>query len=185
MSLTELAAMGNFASGVAVFVSFIFLALQLRQANRNQRSLMQHGRSARTREVFMRFADPGVTSLVIRAFEADPGLSDAEYFAFYSLAGAIFVTYEDSFRQFQAGMLDLESWESDKRTLEWLLAVPAYRAAWRAMRDSIGRDYREFLDSLMQNTRVQPLRHHASLIRQYIAEEATNILAPPGPPLHK
>lgn len=103
MSLTELAAIGNFVSGMAVFVSFVFLALQLRQANRNQRSLMQHGRSARTRDVFMRYTDPGVTSLVLRAFEADPTLSDAEYFAFYSLAGAVFVTYEDSFRQFRAG----------------------------------------------------------------------------------
>jgi hypothetical protein len=171
MTLAELAAFGNFIGGLAVCVSFIFLALQLRQANRNQRSLMQHGRSTRTRDVFMRFGDPAVTALVLRAFEADPTLSDAEYFAFYSLAGAIFMNYEDSFRQFRAGTLDRESWESDRRTLEWLLTSPGYRAAWRALRESIGDDYRQFLDTLMANTPVRPLRHHAALLRQYIAEE--------------
>lgn len=171
MNLTELAAIGNFVSGVAVFISFVFLALQLRQANRNQRSLMQHGRSGHARDVFLRFADPGVTALVLRAFEADPTLSDAEYFAFYSLAGAIFHNYEDSFRQFQAGTLDRDSWESDRRTLSWLLTVPAYRAAWRAMRDSIGGEYREFVDTLIKKTPVEPLRHHAEMMRRYIVEE--------------
>ena len=118
----------------------------------------------------MRFVDPSLTELVLRAFRGDPTLSDGEYFAFYSLAGALFVNYEDSFRQFRSGTLDAESWESDKRTLQWLLAVPAYRAAWRATRDSIGGDYREFVDSLMRTTHVEPLRHHAELMRRYIAE---------------
>lgn len=39
MSLSDLAAVGSLISGIAVFLSFIFLSLQLRQANRNQRQL--------------------------------------------------------------------------------------------------------------------------------------------------
>jgi hypothetical protein len=35
MSLSDLAAIGSFTSGTAVFFSFFFLAFQLRQANRN------------------------------------------------------------------------------------------------------------------------------------------------------
>lgn len=171
MTLSNLAAIGNFVSGIAVVFSFVFLALQLRQANRNQRSLMQQGRSDRALEVFMRFADPQLTELVLRAFRADITMSDAEYFAFYSLAGAIFVNYEDSFRQFRSGTLDAESWGSDRSTLEWLLAVPAYRAAWRAVRGSIGDDYRDFVDSLLRNTKIEPMRHHAAIMRRYIAEE--------------
>ena len=44
MSLADLASL---ASSVAVVVSLLFLGLQIRQSNRNQRSLMQQGRSAR------------------------------------------------------------------------------------------------------------------------------------------
>ena len=47
MTLSDLAAVGSFVSGIAVFLSFIFLALQLHQANRNQRSLMQQARTGR------------------------------------------------------------------------------------------------------------------------------------------
>lgn len=177
MNLTELAAIGNFVSGVAVVVSFVFVALQLRQANRNQRSLMQQGRSDRALEVFMRFADPKTTELVLRAFRADPDMTDAEYFAFYSLAGAIFVNYEDSFRQFRSGTLNSEGWASDRRTLEWLLSVAAYRAAWRAVRDSIGGDYRDFVDLLMQHTHIEPDRNHAEIMRRYIAEETASAVS--------
>jgi hypothetical protein len=45
-SLCDLAAVGSFVSDIAAVFSFIFLALQIRQANRNQKSLMQQGRSA-------------------------------------------------------------------------------------------------------------------------------------------
>ena len=41
MSLADLASL---ASSIAVLVSLLFLALQVRQSNRNQRSLMQQGR---------------------------------------------------------------------------------------------------------------------------------------------
>jgi hypothetical protein len=44
MSLADLASL---ASSLAVVVSLVFLGLQIRQSNRNQRSLMQQGRSAR------------------------------------------------------------------------------------------------------------------------------------------
>ena len=48
MSLSDLAAIGSFVSGIAVFFSFFFLALQLRQANRDQKALMQQGRTGST-----------------------------------------------------------------------------------------------------------------------------------------
>ena len=44
MSLSDLAALGSFISGVAVVVTLVFLLVQMRQTNRNQKSLMQQGR---------------------------------------------------------------------------------------------------------------------------------------------
>ena len=37
MSLSDLASIGSFVGGAAVVVSFLFLGLQIRQGNRNQR----------------------------------------------------------------------------------------------------------------------------------------------------
>jgi flagellar biosynthesis/type III secretory pathway M-ring protein FliF/YscJ len=57
MSLSDLAALGSFISGVAVLASLVFLFFQMRQmteqvrqSERNQRALMQQGRSMRGME---------------------------------------------------------------------------------------------------------------------------------------
>ena len=39
MTLTELASIGSFVSGMAVLVSLVYVAIQIRQAERNQQTL--------------------------------------------------------------------------------------------------------------------------------------------------
>ena len=75
MSLSDLAAIGSFVSGIAVVFSFVFLALQIRQSNLNQRSLIQQGRSTRRIELLLRRADPDLSDIMERAFRGDPSLS--------------------------------------------------------------------------------------------------------------
>jgi hypothetical protein len=172
MSLSDLASLGSLASGIAVVVTLLFLLLQLRQANLNQKSLMQQGRSLRTIDLLTRFTDPNLAAIVLRAFRADPALTDEERFVFYGYAAALIWNYEDSFLQHEAGTLDARSWESDVSTLERLLRNPAYRAAWRAARESIGSGFRAFVDQLIERIPPASSRNAGSLFGQYLAEEA-------------
>jgi hypothetical protein len=71
MSLSDLAAIGSFASGIAVVLSFIFLALQMRQANQNQKSLMQQGRTARTVDILMKMTEPVLSETIMNAVRED------------------------------------------------------------------------------------------------------------------
>jgi hypothetical protein len=57
MSLSDLASLGSFVSGVAVVATLVFLGLQMRQTNLNQRALMQQGRSARTADSMLRISE--------------------------------------------------------------------------------------------------------------------------------
>ena len=171
MSLADLASVGSLVSGLAVVFSLLFLGLQIRQANRNQRSLMQQGRSARNVELLMRLTDPKLSEILVRVFRGDESITDAEYFAMYGYAAAVFWSYEDCFLQFRSGMLDASSWASDVSTLKRLLNNPAYRAVWRAARDGIGGDYRQFVDGLVAEAKAVPSVRAASSLRQYIAEE--------------
>ena len=43
MNLSDVASIGSFVSGVAVLVSLVYLSLQVRQTERNQRALMNQG----------------------------------------------------------------------------------------------------------------------------------------------
>ena len=123
MSLADLASL---ASSVAVVVSLLFLGLQIRQSNRNQRSLMQQGRSARNVELLSRLSDPMVSDVISRAANGET-LTDQDCFVLYSYMTSVFWSYEDCFFQFHLGMLDPKSWASDGTILRRLLGNPAYR----------------------------------------------------------
>ena len=64
MSLGDLASLASLVSSVAVLVSLLFLGFQMRQSNRNQRSLMQQGRSDRNVDLLSRLTDPKLSEIL-------------------------------------------------------------------------------------------------------------------------
>ena len=171
MSLSDLAAVGSFVSGVAVVISFVFLALQIRQTNRNQKSLMQQGRSARNVDILLKLAEPAVSETVAQADRDCTAMDETKIWSFYGFAGAIFWTYEDSFLQFRANALDARSWESDVTIIKRLLAYPAYRVAWKMARDGLSGDYREYVDALMRQAKRDTTQTLTDLWKTYVSEE--------------
>jgi hypothetical protein len=167
MSVADLASL---ASSVAVVVSLAFLGLQIRQSNRNQRSLMQQGRSARNVELLSRLSDSRVSDVLCRAANGET-LSDQDCFVLYGYLTSVFWSYEDCFFQFHMGMLDAKSWSSDGTTLRRLLSNPVYRAVWRFARGGIGDEYRSFLDGLAAEASHSGPPNLPNTLRQYIAEE--------------
>ena len=167
MSLADLASL---ASSVAVLISLLFLGLQIRQSNRNQRSLMQQGRSTRNVDLLSRLGDPKVSQTFVRVAQGEE-LSDTDYFVLYGYMTSVFWSYEDCFFQFRSGTLDSQSWSSDVATLKRLLTNPAYRAVWRAARGACGEQYRSFLDGLAAETKHTPPANLVNILKQYLAEE--------------
>lgn len=62
MSLSDLASLGSFISGIAVLTSLIYLALQVRQTKRNQQIAIRHTRASRVVELHLALADAGVAN---------------------------------------------------------------------------------------------------------------------------
>jgi hypothetical protein len=170
MNLGDFSSVASLASSLAVLVSLIFLGLQIRQGNRNQRSLMQQGRSVRNVELLARLGEPSLASLMTRV-AGNEELTDAEYYQLYGYLASVFWSYEDCFFQFRAGMLDAQSWSSDVATLKRLFGSPVYRAVWKAARGALGEDYRTFLDELVSETRPSAPIYLPSVLKQYIVEE--------------
>ncbi len=56
MSLSVLASLGSFVSGFAVLISLIYLALQVRQTERNQQVSIRHSRATRIVELHLALA---------------------------------------------------------------------------------------------------------------------------------
>src|SRR5476651_2650669 len=113
MSFSDLAALGSFLSGVAIIFSFIFLALQMRQANLNQRALMQQGRVARTSETMLRLTEPHMIESVMRGTAGDLTMSPVGVETCVRAVVAMFLNWEDSFIQNMAGTIDATGMDSD------------------------------------------------------------------------
>lgn len=177
MSLSDLAAIASLISGTAVLVSILFLALQVRQANRNQRSLIQQARTDRNVEILLKMAEPAMSETLAAADAHSVELSPARIWSFYGFAAAVFWSYEDTFMQLGAGTLHPDSWRSDVATLKRLCAHPSYRAVWRMARDGMSGGYRDYIDGLMEEVPPDRSRRFGDLFKACLAEELQEELA--------
>src|SRR5215472_17982281 len=99
MSLSDLASLGSFVSGFAVLASLIYLALQVRQAEKNQRGLMQQARATRLCDHLDRIANSDTVDAYTRVISGDPATTvrDLDQSAF--LFRASMYAFEDAYFQ--------------------------------------------------------------------------------------
>jgi hypothetical protein len=173
MSLSDLAAIGSIISGVAVVFSFVFLTLQIRQANLNQRSLMQQARSGKMMDIYMKMAEPELSAIIVRADRREADMTAEQVQSFYRIWGAWFRQYENTFQQYKAGTIEESGWQGDIASMTYLLSSPAARSAWRAERLIIGAsEFRDVVDKIIQDTRVLPVPFdYAKAWRKRLSEE--------------
>ncbi|HEY5105331.1 MAG TPA: hypothetical protein VII73_01020 [Caulobacteraceae bacterium] len=171
MSLSDLASIGNFISGVAVVITLIFLLAQTRQTNRNQKALMQSERSTRSVAMILKVTDARQSEIVERAERGDLSLTPAEIRSYFSLCGAFYGNYEDSFLQFKSGTLDRDSWNIDLAALKQFASLPSARVAWTFVRSFSGGPYKEFVDKLMLESKGVPPPDLSETWKSRIAEE--------------
>src|SRR5215472_13261165 len=99
MSLSDLASLGSFVSGVAVLATLVLLLLQMRQSNLNQRALMQQMRSARTIETLLKQAEPDIANAGRSVFLGEGDIDPGQLRSFVMIQVAVLTNFEDTFLQ--------------------------------------------------------------------------------------
>jgi len=178
MSLSDLVSIGSFVSGVAVVITLALLLVQTRQTNRNQRALMQQGRSARIVDALMALSQPHQSDILVRAEAGDLTLTSSQAQSYMRFCGAFFANYEDSYLQFRSGTLDRRGWETDAAALRQFVSNPATRVAWSFVRSYWdGGEYRAFVDGLVQETQCRLRPDYADFWKARLTEELASIKA--------
>ena len=149
MSLSELASLGSFVSGVAVLISLIYLALQVRQAERNQQSLMQQGQATRVCEMLLRRADPELARVYCKG-RAGEDLTDVELAQFSDLFRAQMISRQDTFLQHERGLTPEPAFHTLRLTTQDAMRAPGARAMWLNLREMYPPSFRAFIDEAMQ-----------------------------------
>lgn len=149
MTLTDLASIGSFVSGVAVLVSLVYLSLQIRQNTKHSQALIQQGRAARISDTALRLAELAGSDGLERCFAGSPDVSENDVRRFTFLCRAIFISAEDSFFQNRQGLLDGAEFESFERSVRSGMGSPGIAAAWRMTRDMYEPQFLDYMDRTM------------------------------------
>jgi hypothetical protein len=133
LDLQTLGNLGDFVGGVAVIVSLLYLAVQIRQ---NTRMLKASALAAVT-DAYISFnrllgSDPAVARVFQVGLEDFASLAEDEKRQFLNLLRAAFAGYEHVFQNFRGGLIEPEVWQRIVRDGTLLLARPHIRIWWEA-----------------------------------------------------
>ncbi len=156
MTLSDLASIGSFVSGIAVVFSFVFLAMQLRQNAHNQRATVHNERAALVQELVIASLSADMMEIRARGNMGDPALDIVQSQRFLFLSLSTFRLLEEFFYQHRDGMLDEARWETNVRRVCSFLPAPGFRAAWRTLSGSFGPDFIQWFDAMMRDVPASP-----------------------------
>jgi len=159
MTLSDLASLGSFVSGLAVVASLIYLGIQTRQSSKHTRALISQGRADHAlRQNELMAANPGLMEIIIRGMTGDEAMDAVQGSRFHAYSFNSFLTNEDEFRQHRAGLIDDARHAGFIKRIRNMLRQPGYRAMWQMQRDGFDEDFQLFMDDLAHDARqLQPV----------------------------
>lgn len=149
MSLEHIFYISQSIAAVAVVGSLLYLAQQVRQAERVQRATMQQGRADRTSQASFAVASPELARVLQKGMAGDAELSREEFTQWMMICRGLFLSGEDSFFQHQAGLLSDSAFDSYVAGVKFYMSMPGMRAAWKMAEDQFGADFRAFVNSVL------------------------------------
>jgi hypothetical protein len=156
MSLSDLASIGSFVSGIAVLLSLIYLNVQVRQADRNQQASIRQGRSTRAVDLFMGATNPSVADAAAKGIAGDEDISGTQFQQFRYYCMAHISHAEDSFYQHQDRLLNDAAFDTFVSALKGSLRSSGLRAVWKRSRNAYASEFVAFMDKAYAETPIDP-----------------------------
>jgi hypothetical protein len=173
MSLEHIFYLSQSIAAVAVIASLLYLAQQVRQAERVQRATMQQGRADRTSQASLATANPELARVFQKGAAGDTELTREEFTQWMLMCRALFLSGEDSFLQHEAGMLSDAAFNSYVAGVKFYLSMPGMRAAWKLSEGQFGSEFRAFGNAMLAQTQCSQDADAYSQWRKLLGSEAS------------
>jgi hypothetical protein len=128
MKLADLAPIASLVSAVAVLISLIYLSLQVRQAERNQRAAVNQAILDRHIRYTEWLRMPPLAALHLRAVAGEVDFDDAEVAQILGFVQALSAQALDAWVQRRSRLIDEPTFAMVMGAVRLLLSIPAYRA---------------------------------------------------------
>jgi hypothetical protein len=179
MSLSDLASLGSFVSGLAVAVTLVFLLLQMRQAERNQRASMQLGLASRANDLLGPHGSPHFAQTMVKARTHPIDLSEVELMTASAWFSSVLLSWHSSFLHYRAGLLGTASMEAEDTNIRGALSVPLFRAMWQLTRSGYSKDFCDYVDKIIQEVPVFQSLELAPILKPLLEEILTKAVPQP------
>jgi len=159
VTLSELGSLGEFISGLAVVVTLVYLALQIRHNTRAVRSNMHQDMIESTLRIAESVSDNAdVGRIVLRADEEYDALTAVERIRFEAYAERVFSNFESVFYSYRNSMIEQDLWESWESSYLDDIERNSLRRFWQEQRPLHLSDFMDFIDHFY---RTHPARASA------------------------
>jgi len=133
MTLSDLGNLGGFISGIAVAITLIYLAIQIRQGSKIARaSLRQSLAENQFAQLTLRATDP-VIRTAFRKASVSEELSKDEAAALFDYAVAGIRQWEALYSQYEHGMVEAEDWRTTRQIMLTRFQLPIFRQAFNSL----------------------------------------------------
>ncbi len=142
MTLNDLGNIGELLGGVAVLVTLVYLAFQIRQNTRTMRSAAHHSVNQLGVQINLALGtDPTVARVLMTGSADTPFKEPHEALMYHLLMRSIFSGAEDFFIQAREGLLEQDMWESRRKSMRTYLKQPGMRAWWDKNKSIFSEDF--------------------------------------------
>jgi hypothetical protein len=149
MNWDAIGAIGEMLGAMAVVVSVLYLAFQVRGQVREAQLAAIHEVSEGFREgIAATFMDPYLSGVFARGKDDFEVLTPTERIQFIAFVQRNYRVWEDAFYQFEAGRLDEPHWHSMERQYSALLSWPGVRYVWSVRREFFTPRFMRYVDGL-------------------------------------
>lgn len=158
MSWDALAAVADVVAAMAVVLSVIYLALQVRQSTRIAKVSAQREVVNALRDVMRPLVqDPELSRIFAEGIEDFDALRTDERIRFFHLAFQFGKAWESAHYHYQHGLFDRDVWEAWSRTLSHYVGGPGWKRYWSLRRDVYAPAFQRFVDTLpIPDRRITP-----------------------------
>jgi hypothetical protein len=151
LDLDTLASLGELVSAIAVVVSLVYLAYQVRQSTASLRTENYSRALERVSALQARLSSDAAFAAIVTRGAIDPSRLTAEErvqftWTFYEMFGA----FEFMFHQAESGALPREVWQRWSDTLAWWISLPGVQAWWLARPAPFSQSFTRHVDGRLQ-----------------------------------
>lgn len=170
MTLSDIASIASVISSLAVLASLVYLTIQVRQTEKNQRALMDQGNVNRATDINAFLAQPHINALSTRVLVGDTNFSAEDIGLLQLRLRNTMLATMDAYVQHKSGLADKAVLENSTAVMRYVLSQPVYRALWMGGRQVYSHEFQNYVEKEIADLPLLRPFDPAALLRDNLAK---------------